>query len=589
MTVAPPTAPGPAVAAPGPRPADGSPPARGPAADGSPCSVADLLRRAAAERPEVDAVLTPRGRAGDPTRTYDALTFAELDAAADRFAAALASRGVRRGERVALMVRPGGRFAVAVFGTLRAGAAAVLIDPGLGVPAVLRCLREVSPTGFVGEPIAVAAARAVGRLDGVKAWVSAGRAVPGAIGWERFGTLGPSDFSPPAMGRTDPAAVIFTSGSTGLAKGVAYEHGMFLAQIEHLRAGYDLPPGEVDVPAFPLFALFDVGLSATMIVPRMHPSRPAHVRPEEILGPIRERSATRAFGSPALWKKVLKDAADRGVTLPSVTALLSAGAPIPPRTHEWARAVLPAGAQLHTPYGATEALPVCTTGTDEILGETAARTREGAGTCVGQPFPGVSLRVVAEVQGPIDSIDEATDLPTGEIGEVIVSGPAVTREYVNRPEQTRRAKIADPAAPTGVWHRMGDVGYLDDRGRLWFCGRQAHVVRTTDGPIYPVRGEAVLNELPAVRRTAIVGVGDPGRQRPVIVVECEPGARTAALREELRERAAASPVIGPPRAVLFRKTLPTDVRHNTKIDRAALADWATRLLASPLRRRLARA
>ncbi|MFH5802483.1 fatty acid CoA ligase family protein [Alienimonas sp. DA493] len=588
MTVAPPTATGPA-AAPGPRPADGSPADCDSAAGNAPSSVADLLRRTAAERPDADAVLTPRGRAGDATRPYDALTFAGLDAAANRFAAALASRGVRPGERVALMVRPGGRFAVAVFGTLRAGAAAVLIDPGLGVPAVLRCLREVSPTGFVGEPIAVAAARAIGRLDGVKAWVSAGGAVPGAIGWDRFGTLGVADFVPPAVRRTDPAAVIFTSGSTGPAKGVAYEHGMFLAQIEQLRAGYDLPPGEIDVPAFPLFALFDVGLSATMVVPRMHPSRPAHVRPEEILGPIRERSATRAFGSPALWKKVLKDAADRGVTLPSVTALLSAGAPIPPRTHEWARAVLPAGAQLHTPYGATEALPICTTGTDEVLGETAARTREGAGTCVGRPFPGVSLRIVAEVHGPISSIDEARELPAGEIGEVIVSGPAVTREYVNRPEQTRRAKIADPAAPNGVWHRMGDVGYLDDRGRLWFCGRQAHVVRTADGPVYPVRGEAILNELAGVRRTAIVGAGEAGRQRPVIVAECEPGARSERLRADLRDRAAASTVIGEPRAVLFRRTLPTDVRHNTKIDRAALAEWAARLLASPLRRRLARA
>ncbi len=539
-------------------------------------SVADLLRRAAAERPNVAAVLTPKGRAGDAVREYDTLTFGQLDAAADRFAAGLAAAGVRRGDRVALMVRPGGRFAIAVFGTLRAGAAAVLIDPGLGVRAVLRCLREVSPCGFVGESVAIVAARLVGQLDGVKVWVSAGAAVPGAVGWEAFLASGADRFEPPTVSRDDAAAVIFTSGSTGPAKGVAYEHGLFLAQIEHLRSGYDLPPGEADVPAFPLFALFDVGLSATMIVPRMHPSRPAAVLPEEILGPIRERSAARAFGSPALWNHVLRDAAERGETLPSVAALLSAGAPIAPRTHEWARAVLPAGAQLHTPYGATEALPVCTTGTDEVLGETAERTRAGAGTCVGRPFPGVSLRIIAEHDGPIARIGQVRDLPIGEIGEVIVSGPAVTRSYVGRPEQTRRAKIVDADAPTGVWHRMGDVGYLDDRGRLWFCGRQAHVVRTADGPVYPVRGEALLNEHPGVRRTAIVGIGpavrigEVGSQRPAVVVECEPGGRTAALAGDLCEQAAASPVTGPVAAVLFRRSLPTDVRHNTKIDRAAL-------------------
>ncbi|NNJ25969.1 fatty acid CoA ligase family protein [Alienimonas chondri] len=556
---------------------------------GGVASVADLLRRAAADRPESNAVLTPRGRAGDPARDYDCLTFAQLDAAADRFAAALASRGVRPGDRVALMVRPGGRFATAVFGTLRAGAAAVLIDPGLGVRGVLRCLREVSPIGFVGEPIAVVAARAIGRLGGVQVWASAGAAVPGAVGWERFLSFGAKGFVPPTVEPTDAAAVIFTSGSTGPAKGVAYEHRMFLAQIEQLRAGYDLPPGEVDVPAFPLFALFDVGLSATMIVPRMHPSKPAQVRPEEILGPIREHGATRAFGSPALWNRVLKYAVDRGETLPSVSALLSAGAPVSPQTHEWARAVLPAGAQLHTPYGATEALPVCTTGTDEVLGETAAKTRAGAGTCVGRPFPGVTLRIIQEEQGPIDRIGQVRDLPAGEIGEVVVSGPAVTREYVGSPEQTRRAKIADDDAPNGVWHRMGDVGYLDDRGRFWFCGRQAHVVRSEAGPIYPVRGEAVLNEHAAVKRTAIVGVGPVGAQRPVVIVECESGRRTATLRDELRERAATTDVIGPVAAVLFRRTLPTDVRHNTKIDRAALAVWASKALASPLRRRITRA
>ena len=580
MTVAPPADPpsggGPVVA----DPVVADPVAR------PPQSVADLLRLAAAERPSVPAVLTPRGKAGEERREYEELTFGALDAAADRLAAALAASGVSPGDRVALMVRPGGRFATAVFGTLRAGAAAVLIDPGLGVRAVLRCLREVSPAAFIGEPIAVVAGRAIGRLPGIKAWVSAGGSTPGAVSWEDFLNCGDANAVLPTVSADDPAAIIFTSGSTGPAKGVAYEHGMFLAQIEQLRAGYDLPPGESDVPAFPLFALFDVGLSATMIVPRMHPSKPAQVVPEEILGPVRDRGASRAFGSPALWNRVLKHAVDHGVTLPTVRALLSAGAPVSPRTHEWARAVLSDDAELHTPYGATEALPVCTTGTNEVLGETAAKTRLGAGTCVGRSFPGVSLRIVEETDGPIDEIASVRDLPAGEIGEVIVSGPAVTREYVDRPAQTRRAKIADSAAPTGVWHRMGDVGYLDDRGRLWFCGRQAHVVRTAEGPIYPVRGEAVLNELEGVRRTAIVGVGPVGEQRPVIVAEYEPGRRSPALRTALRDTAAGSEVIGAPQAVLFRRSLPTDVRHNTKIDRGALAGWAARLLASPLRRRL---
>ena len=549
-------------------------------------SVADLLTAAARDVPDRAAVRTPRGRAGDADRGYDDLTFAGLDAAATRVAAALDAAGVRPGRRVAVMVRPGGTFASAVFGVLRAGCGCVLIDPGLGLRAVLRCLREVEPAGFLGEPAAVAVARAVGRLKNVRAWAP----VRGAA-WERFLKSGSPDYRPPAVRRSDAAAVIFTSGSTGPAKGVAYEHGMFLSQIDLLRAGYDLADGECDVPAFPLFALFDVGLRATMTVPRMHPSKPAEVLPEEILGPIREHAATRAFGSPALWNRVLRHAAERGETLPSVKRLLSAGAPVSPRTHEWARAVLPAGAELHTPYGATEALPVCTTGTNEILGETAARTREGAGTCVGRPFPGVAVRVIAASDDPIDRIDQVRDLPAGEVGEVIVSSGSVTREYVNRPEQTRRAKIADPAVPGGVWHRMGDVGYLDDSGRLWFCGRQAHVVQHAGGPVYPVRAEAVLNEHPSVHRTAVVGVGGRGSQAAVAVAELEQGVKADydTVRGELLGLAGTRPASAAVSRVLFHRRLPTDVRHNTKIDRAALAIWAATMLDSPWRRRLARA
>ena len=544
-------------------------------------SVADLLTAAARDRPAAVAVRTPRGRAGDAHRAYDELTFVGLDADASRVAAALHAAGVRKGERVALMVRPGGAFAAVVFGVLRAGAAAVLIDPGLGARAVLRCLREVEPVAFVGEPAAVHVARAVGRLRGVRAWAP----VRGAA-WGRFLAGGTPDFAPPPVARTDAAAVIFTSGSTGPAKGVAYEHGMFLAQIDLLRAGYGLGEGESDVPAFPLFALFDVGLRAAMTVPRMHPAKPAEVLPEEILGPIRQFAATRAFGSPALWNRVLRHAAERGETLPGVKRLLSAGAPVSPRTHEWARAVLPAGAELHTPYGATEALPVCTTGTDEVLGETAARTREGAGTCVGRPFPGVTVRVIAAGDDPIARITDARDLPPGEVGEVIVSSPSVTREYVGRPEQTRRAKIADPAAPGGVWHRMGDVGYLDGRGRLWFCGRQAHVVHHTDGPVYPVRAEAVLNEHPAVHRTAVVGVGPRGSEAAVAVAELDGTPDRERVRGELFDLAKTRPASAAVSRVLFHRRLPTDVRHNTKIDRTALAGWATKMFDSPWRRRL---
>ena len=423
-------------------------------------------------------------------------------------------------------------------------------------------------------------------MRGVRLWVG----VRGPR-WDRFLAAGAGHYKPPDVAPTDAAAVIFTSGSTGPAKGVAYEHGMFLSQIDLLRAGYELPGGQVDVPAFPLFALFDVGLRATMVVPRMQTHRPAWVDPAEITGPTRELGAGRVFGSPAFWKRVLPAASPDDFR--TVTALLSAGAPVPPSTHELARRVLPYGAELHTPYGATEALPVCTIGTNAILGAggepgLGEDAKLGRGTCVGRPFPGVAVRIIEESDGPVARTDDATDLPPGEIGEIIVASPAVTRAYMSRPAQTRRAKIIDPAAPTGVWHRMGDVGYKDAAGRVWFCGRQSHVVRTPDGPCYPVMVEGVLNADPAVGRSAVVGVPTPGGTRPVAVVELAAdftGDRRA-VRDRLRT-ASCDPPQPPLAGVLFHQHLPTDVRHNTKIDRPALGRWAAKVRGSAVRRRLA--
>ena len=562
---------------------DGRPPA---------ANVADLLRHAAADDPDRPAVLTPprSGPQPVPRADYRVLSYGELDARADSLARGLIAAGVRRGERVGLMVRPGEHFAVAAFGLFRAGAVAVLIDPGMGLRRVVRCLRETEPAALIAVPPVIFAERLPGvRVPSVRLRVCVGRPVPPwAVAWDALLATGGGDGPLPAVAATDPAAVIFTSGSTGPPKGVCYEHGMFVAQVRMLREAFGIEPGEVDVPTFPLFALFDVGLRSAMVVPRMNPTKPARVDPREVIGPIRELGASRAFGSPALWDRVGRHLESTGTKLPSVRRLLSSGAPVPPGAHRRLTAALADGVELHTPYGATECLPVATIGSGEVLGETAAKTRAGAGTCVGRPFNGVDVRVIASTNGPIASMDSAEELAAGRIGEIVASSDAVTREYFRRPHDTRLAKIPDGDR---VWHRMGDVGYFDDAGRLWFCGRKTHVVHTADGPLYPVRCEAVVNADPRVYRTALVGVGERGGQTPVFVVEPEAGhhprgggvqprrsADAKGFADELLARAAANPEAARVRHVLFHRSLPVDVRHNTKIDRPALARWAAKRL-----------
>jgi acyl-CoA synthetase (AMP-forming)/AMP-acid ligase II len=170
-------------------------------------------------------------------------------------------------------------------------------------------------------------------------------------------------------------------------------------------------------------------------------------------------------------------------------------------------------------------------------------------------------------------------LPTGEIGELIVAGPVVTRRYVTRVQANALAKIADAGQ---IWHRMGDCGYLDETGRFWFCGRMAHRVLTADGPMYPVCCEAIFNRHPAIRRSALVGVGPVGRQRPVVVLEPRPGQMPAskkagaALLAEIRELGANCPLTNEISDFRFHPSLPVDIRHNAKIFREKLAVWAAR-------------
>ncbi|MEN6449837.1 MAG: AMP-binding protein, partial [Thermoguttaceae bacterium] len=405
-----------------------------------------------------------------------------------------------------------------------------------------------------------------------------------------------------AVAADDPAAIIFTTGSTGSPKGVLFTHGNFDAQAEQIRDFYQIQPGEVDIPCFPLFGLFNAAMGVTAVIPDMDPSRPAQADPAKIIEAARDWNATQAFGSPAVWDRVGRYCETRKVEMPTVRRVLSAGAPIPAEVLRRMKNCIHPEGDVHTPYGATEALPVASIAASEVLGTgaegTVTQTRLGRGVCVGRRFRDVRWKVVRIVEGPIRSIDDAVELPAGEIGELIVQGPQVTRRYVTRLDANPLAKIADPS---GLWHRMGDSGYLDAEERFWFCGRVAHRVLTADGPMYTVCCEAIFNQHPQVRRSALVGVGPAGQQRPVIVVEPYAAGWHApkgrgwhrgeagdlhALSEratrgekepliaELRQLGAGNPLTERIGDFLLHPALPVDIRHNAKIFREKLAVWA---------------
>lgn len=533
----------------------------------------------AARQPDHPAVKIPRGRTGAGGIDYLTLSFRELDAEVDAWAAKLTARGVQRGDRVLVMVRQGLPLIAAAFALFKLGAVPVIIDPGMGRKSFLACVARSRPRVLLGIPLAQGMSllfRGAFKSVDVRIWVS-GSSTHRLLGDRETVNLKSEIVNSAA---TDLAAVLFTSGSTGAPKGVCYEHGMFEAQVRLIRETYSIQPGEVDLPMLPIFALFNPALGMTTIVPEIDPSRPATVDPEKIVRAIRQENVTNTFGSPTLWRIISRHCLRNNLTLPSVKRVLMAGAPVPPGLFADLQKILPNGTA-HSPYGATESLPVASISATEVLGETAAATAAGKGTCVGRPVPGIQVKIIAITDEPLAEIQE---LPVGEIGEIIVSGPVVTKTYDQLPEATALAKINDPQSAiangaSAIWHRLGDVGYLDALGRLWFCGRKAERVETNHGPLYTEQVEPVFNAHPDVARTALIATGHDGR-RPAIVVEpvsrdvvATPSLRRKLVRE-LRELGAAHPHTDLIRLAYLHPHLPVDVRHNAKIHRLALARWA---------------
>jgi len=539
-------------------------------------NVARFLPERARAQPTACAVRAPIG--DDPAQpgriAYTERNFAELDAEADAAARLFQARGIVRGTRVLVLVSPGLDLLRCVFALFKIGSVPVLIDPGMGLKNFLTCVRRSEPGALVAIPKAHWLAFFFrGAMSSAKIRVRVGG---GAWEKELAARRSVEPFPLAQTENNELAAILFTSGSTGAPKGVCYEHGFFEAQVRLIREQYNIQPGEIDLPMLPIFALFNPALGMTTIVPEINPSRPAACDPARLVQAIRQNGVTNSFGSPALWAIIARHCEATGQDLPSVRRVLAAGAPVHPNLLRRLQKILPNGTA-HIPYGATEALPVSSISLDEVLNETWALTEQGRGSCVGSLFPGVEARILPIQDGPIFNLSETPTLPVGQIGEIVVRGPSVTRVYDRLPIATARAKIPaeDPADQHAVWHRMGDVGYRDERGRLWFCGRVAECVETKQGVIYTDCVEAIFNRHPRVARTALIGLGQAPVQKPALVVEPVPGQfpRTRDEREkfaaELRGLALAStPELA---QIFFRKTLPVDVWHNAKIHRLVLA------------------
>jgi acyl-CoA synthetase (AMP-forming)/AMP-acid ligase II len=549
------------------------------------CNIAAALPQMARLQPQTLAVVVPNGTNPDGSRAYARLTYQQLDEQSDAIARGLHTSGLTRGMRTVLMVKPSQEFFALVFALFKAGIVPVMIDPGLGIRQLKTCLAEAEPEAFIGIPTAHLARILLGwGRRTIRHLVTVGsRWGWGGTTLAQVKSLG-HGCSPYLEGTQadEAAAILFTSGSTGIAKGAVYSHGNFVAQVEMIRDTYGIQPGEIDLPTFPLFALFDPALGMTTVVPEMDFTRPAKVNPEKIRAAIDDWGVTNVFGSPALLNTVGRHGVEHGVRWPSVKRILSAGAPVPAVTLERMHQMLADDAEIFTPYGATEVLPVANIGSRDILSRTRELTDRGAGVCVGRVVAPNDVRIIAITDEALEDWSKVRELPAGEVGEITVAGPSTTAAYFGRAEATRLAKIDRHGTTV---HRMGDVGYFDAEGRLWFCGRKSHRVELADRTLFSTPVEEVFNTHPAVLRTALVGATVGGVRVPVLCVERDrenrPSGTTTVpqLIESLKTLGASFPHTKDIAHFLMHPGFPVDIRHNAKIGREKLAIWAQGKLA----------
>lgn len=490
------------------------------------------------------------------------VSWRQMDTVVRDLAAGLAARGVRAGDRVSVLITPGADLVAVIYACWRIGASVVVTDTGLGRRGIVRALRSAGPDHLVAIPrgMVLAQARAV-RIPGARIPVAD---LP-AIAAEGRGRPLPQEPPPDAE-----ALVAFTSGATGPAKGVVYTHRQIQATRDLLRSHYALGESDALVAAFAPWAVLGPALGIASVIPEMDLVRPDTLTAHAVAEAVRQVDGTVMWASPAAFRGILAtapQATDADVAaLGGLRLVMGAGAPVDAALlHGMAR--LCARADVRTPYGMTEVLPVCDVAVAEI-----DEAGEGPGVLVGSPLPGVDVAVSAvdeqgRAMGPLTAAPDV-------LGEIAVRADHRKERY-DRLWATERASSRDRG-----WHRTGDVGQLDERGRLWIGGRLAHVITTADGPVAPVAIEQAAQRLPRIRQAACVGVGPCGAQVVVIVCVLEQAASARGgladldLLDELRSVCDVDIA-----AVLLREDLPVDIRHRSKIDRAALAVWASERLS----------
>jgi len=515
-------------------------------------NVLSVLREVAARTPDRPALIAPDG--GE-------ITFAALSERIDRAAAGLRRLGLKPAERAIVMVPMSVDLYVVLLAVLQIGAVAVFVDPWIGVRQIAAFAAFAEPRAWIGVPRSHLLRLLSGALRSIPLTVTTGFHLGPLPARRTLAELEeePGDGSIHPADPGSPALITFTSGSSGEPKGANRTHGFLLAQHRALAAEFPAAEGDVDMTMFPVFALNNLAVGVTTVVPAMDFRRVDRVDAARVLRQIAHHGVTTCTASPPFFDRLTARVESFPRETPRLRRLLTGGAPVSDaQLRAWRRA-LPQ-TEIVVAYGSTEAEPVAHVSAEERLA--MAQT---PGYCAGRPIDRIRARLIRIHDGPVELEEDgwaAWEVTAGEIGELVVSGEHVCRDYYRNPAAVRENKIAEPEGT--VWHRMGDTGSFDPAGRFWIAGRVHSTIWRKGEPVHPQLVEQAAHGAdPRIRRVAAMGFPDPTLgECVVVVVETDAGEE---LWKEVGTRLAAA---GQPcdEIVLIADPLPVDPRHNSKID-----------------------
>ena len=477
------------------------------------------------------------------------LSFAELDRQVDAAVQVLVSQDLQPGDKVLLAIPQSLETYIAMLAILKAGMVLMFIDPAHGAAATSRCLRAHPPAAVVGTRVALMLRMLLPELRKIRNVFVTGSRGGGARAI-CDGRESQQRLPPVARSSADSALLTFTSGSTGIPKTVLRTHGFLRNQMEILRPVADLREGDIDLVAMPMFVLLNLASKVTSILPACSVKRPGRAEPRAIFAQLRDEKASRIVASPALLERLANHCLRTGLTLDHLRCIATGGGPVSPTLPDRLAAIAPR-ATIRMVYGSTEAEPIAAIERHRVSVADTRRMREGGGLLVGRPVDGCDLRIIRDAPGSL------LQLPCEEVGEIVVAGKHVLTGY------------ADSSFDAGMkfdldgqrWHRTGDAGYCDDRGRLWLVGRTAAAIQGTRGTVYPFQVEYAVSAIRGIRRAAFLELND----ERVLVLETSSREFNANCI-----RAARCAVDENIDRVLVVGRIPLDKRHDAKVDYPAL-------------------